>query len=239
MYYAIGDIHGQLDALQLLLKKIEYRPEEDFLYFVGDYVDWGPKSIETLLFMMELSKNPKVNCVLGNHDKMMIDAITNKVCKAQIERGYGLWKTNGGSDTYSQFLAQPNSVQQKITSWMKALPEEIDNVNVNGNKFCIAHATRIVPAWMGQWLTDDYDSERVWHRLSAGEDPFGGFDEFKNVVLICGHTPTVYHTGKYEPYFDDKFIDIDTGAKVLGVRGYEGANLTALKLEDLSYASVK
>ena len=39
--------------------------------------------------------------------------------------------------------------------------------------------------------------------------------------------------------FDEKFIDIDTGAKVLGVRGYEGANLTALKLEDLSYVSVK
>src|SRR3990167_8665927 len=63
--YLIGDIQGCFDSLQALLAKIQFDPKKDRLAFVGDLVNRGPKSLETLRFITQL-KNPLV--VLGNHD---------------------------------------------------------------------------------------------------------------------------------------------------------------------------
>ena len=43
---AIGDIHGGLKALLQLLNKMEVK-DQDFLIFMGDYVDRGYNSVET------------------------------------------------------------------------------------------------------------------------------------------------------------------------------------------------
>ncbi|PIZ04341.1 MAG: diadenosine tetraphosphatase [Gammaproteobacteria bacterium CG_4_10_14_0_8_um_filter_38_16] len=63
--YIIGDVQGCFDALQMLLKKVNYDPTRDQLGFVGDLVNRGLQSLETLRFITQL-KNPIV--VLGNHD---------------------------------------------------------------------------------------------------------------------------------------------------------------------------
>lgn len=67
--YIIGDIQGCFDSLNILLEKIDYNPTTDRLGFVGDLVNRGPKSLETLRFISEL-KDPLV--VLGNHDLHLI-----------------------------------------------------------------------------------------------------------------------------------------------------------------------
>jgi len=63
--YTIGDVQGCFDSLQALLQKIKFNPEQDQLGFVGDLINRGPKSLETLRFIRSL-KNPLI--VLGNHD---------------------------------------------------------------------------------------------------------------------------------------------------------------------------
>lgn len=63
--YIIGDVQGCFDSLQALLEKINFNPEKDQLGFVGDLVNRGPKSLETLRFISQL-KNPLI--ILGNHD---------------------------------------------------------------------------------------------------------------------------------------------------------------------------
>jgi len=60
----IGDVHGCLDELKLLLDKINYDPASMQLIFLGDLLDRGPKSAETVSFVRGL--NPL--CVKGNHD---------------------------------------------------------------------------------------------------------------------------------------------------------------------------
>tara|TARA_R110000868_G_scaffold69261_1_gene204178 strand:+ start:55771 stop:56532 length:762 start_codon:yes stop_codon:yes gene_type:complete len=62
--YAIGDVQGCYDALQTLLDDIHYS-DADTLWFVGDLINRGPKSLETLRFIKSL-KNAVT--VLGNHD---------------------------------------------------------------------------------------------------------------------------------------------------------------------------
>jgi bis(5'-nucleosyl)-tetraphosphatase (symmetrical) len=64
--YAVGDIQGCYDELQILLDSIRFDPEKDKMWFVGDLVNRGPKSLKTLRFIKDLG-NAAV-CVLGNHD---------------------------------------------------------------------------------------------------------------------------------------------------------------------------
>lgn len=63
--YAVGDVHGQYDALMRLLETIQYA-DSDTLWFVGDLVNRGPKSLEVLRFISDLGK--RAVKVLGNHD---------------------------------------------------------------------------------------------------------------------------------------------------------------------------
>ena len=99
--YAIGDIQGCCDELQALLTRIGYSADRDRLWLVGDLVNRGPQSLETLRFVRALGDNAVV--VLGNHDLHLLAV----ACGYQHARR---------SDTLDDILQAPD--RDSLLEWL-------------------------------------------------------------------------------------------------------------------------
>ncbi|VAW50025.1 Bis(5'-nucleosyl)-tetraphosphatase, symmetrical [hydrothermal vent metagenome] len=106
--YVIGDLQGCYDELQTLLSHINYQPEQDFLWFVGDLVNRGPKSLECLRFVKQLEQEGRAKTVLGNHDFHLLAAYA------------GFEKFRSKSDTLQDIL-QTKDVDELI-HWLRQQP---------------------------------------------------------------------------------------------------------------------
>jgi hypothetical protein len=69
----LGDIHGEIDALHALLRRLGYasngsHSEGRRLCFVGDLVDRGPDSPAVIELVRRFVEKQRAQCVLGNHE---------------------------------------------------------------------------------------------------------------------------------------------------------------------------
>ena len=74
-YDVIGDIHGHFDKLEALLKKLGYRqskgawrqPDRQAI-FVGDFIDRGPRQLESVMTVRRMVDAGSAQAVMGNHE---------------------------------------------------------------------------------------------------------------------------------------------------------------------------
>ena len=103
--FAIGDVQGCFEELRALLATIGFDSRKDHLWFVGDLVNRGPASLETLRFVRDLGK-----CcitVLGNHDLHLL-ALAHGCARRRED------------DTLDDILAAPD--REELLDWLRGLP---------------------------------------------------------------------------------------------------------------------
>jgi bis(5'-nucleosyl)-tetraphosphatase (symmetrical) len=122
--YAIGDVQGCFKSLRRLLDHISFDPHADQLWLVGDLVNRGPDSLETLRFIKSLGA---AACpVLGNHDLFLLAAAEDIVALRS-------------KDTIQDILASDDRLE--LLSWLRRQP-----LHRREGDFFMVHAG-LLPQW--------------------------------------------------------------------------------------------
>ena len=64
--YVVGDIQGCFKPFQQLLERVNFNPDKDVIWSVGDLINRGPNNLDTLRWFYDRRDN--VVTVLGNHE---------------------------------------------------------------------------------------------------------------------------------------------------------------------------
>lgn len=124
--YAVGDVQGCFSELEQLLQLIDFNQHGDQLWFVGDLVNRGPESLETIRFIKSLGDSAR--CVLGNHDVHLV------ACHA------GVQSCKPGS-SLRPILDSPDVVD--IIDWLRNRPLLHHDADLN---WTMVHAG-LLPQW--------------------------------------------------------------------------------------------
>lgn len=132
--FAVGDLHGEYDALMQALRALAFDFGKDRVLLVGDIHDRGRNSEKCL----DLLREPWADSVLGNHELMLLEsidedgALMGSGCSA-VE----MWMANGGEWA----LGAP---QHNRADWRRLV---LDSVPLNwvverkdGRKVVVCHA---------------------------------------------------------------------------------------------------
>lgn len=122
--YLIGDIQGCFNSLKALLKKTQFSTDKDRLFFLGDVVNRGDKSLETLRFIKNLGENAKM--LLGNHDFHLLACVLSN-------------KTPSNKDTFIDIINAKDC--SELIDFLRQQPLVIEHQNA-----LLVHAG-IPPIW--------------------------------------------------------------------------------------------
>ncbi|HEY8593663.1 MAG TPA: metallophosphoesterase family protein [Devosiaceae bacterium] len=211
--YAVGDIHGCLELLRVLERRIVARSHHDegasVIVMLGDYVDRGPHSAGVLDHLLAPPPEGFSRlCLAGNHEQMMLDALSDRDAMA-------LWLGNGGLETLRSY-GVPDAVIRHLSPHDRHVfdivrsyvpNEHIEFLSglpaaVQAGEYLLVHAA-IDPA---RDLSELSDEALLWARFETD-----GEAGTQGPLVVHGHTV------KRETAIVANRLCLDTGAFATGV----------------------
>jgi len=213
--FVVSDIHGCFDELRRALADVDFIAENDRLFSVGDLIDRGPRSTETLDWLAR----PWFHPCIGNHEDMALQSQhDNNVLFSWVFMNGGQW-----------WLALDAGTRDKYLAAFRQLPVVMEIENRYG-RVGIVHADvpeqLSWPAFLDALEAGDAAARdiAIWSRRRADDlvtGPVEGIDQ-----VVCGHTIVP----ERRIYRSANVWFIDTGA-FLPVT--EGGHLSLLTLDSL------
>ncbi|MBX3570254.1 MAG: serine/threonine protein phosphatase [Rhizobiaceae bacterium] len=215
--YAIGDVHGRLDLLTGMHRRIH----DDIarggtadwrIVHLGDYIDRGPDSKGVIDFLVDATRRDARNiCLCGNHDAGLLDFLAEPSLDSLFVR-YGGVET---ARSYGVGGFDGAALGQFHRSLLSAVPEHHLNfiaerpASVGFGDFFLCHAGVRPEIPLDRQVPDDL----MWMRRG-----FLDYEGLLEKVVVHGHTIVP------EPEALAYRINVDTGA-------YHSNRLTALKID--------
>jgi serine/threonine protein phosphatase 1 len=220
--YAVGDVHGRLDALNLLTDAIRAEPADGsraVLIMLGDYMDRGPASREVLdrLIALEGDASLETRFIRGNHEETLLNFLD--------EPSLGpTWCSFGGVETLLSYGVvaplmsdPPEAWEAARDAFAAAIPaahvrflQALESAVEYGDYFFTHAGVR-----PGVELDEQDPHDLMWIR----DDFLRGSATFSKAI-VHGHTPEA------DAFVSDRRIGVDTGA-------YATGRLSAIVLEGL------
>ena len=228
----IGDVHG-CDALldNLLGQLARHRDAARMrVVLVGDLIDRGPDSAAVMARVLALTQTPlpfaSVTCLMGNHERMMLDFL------ADPARHGPRWLSHGGDETLRSFGLSPDRPPRP--KGLASSPQGAAPALVGLRDACRAALPRGLEDWLAKLpLWWQQDGLAICH---AGTDPAQPMDQQSAKTLLWGH-PAFRHNRRSDGLWvahghtivpdacaDGGRIAVDTGA-------YQTGRLTAAVLD--------
>ena len=223
---AIGDIHGCLEELELLLNELNIT-NTDIVVFLGDLVDRGPSSGLVVEEIAELCKLGNYYCVQGNHDNKHVRYARHELIKLSNQAYTNPMHPN------EAFLQAHSQLSNNNIIFLSSMPHAITIDNL----YCFVHAG-VTPSLFKQnpqaFIRNRYFTEKEskltpaktycinnqWY-VPEGAKPWYSYYNH-SFTTIYGHAVQL------EPLIVGKTIGIDTGCCF-------GGKLTAVIFQEGKY----
>jgi serine/threonine protein phosphatase 1 len=235
--FAIGDIHGDLTALQTLFERLPALSQDDTVVFLGDFVDRGPESAGVIQFVRDLeARGPaRVIALRGNHEDAWIQVIDKGWPEFILPRSNGCLESlrsfNGGPTPDDDELPTPEEVQSMfdgsffpddVVGWMRKLRYFFEDdhaiyvhagIKRTDGKF--PHPSEVSPQRALLWLRDrDF------------------FENYRGKLVVFGHTTTRTLPNELSTHTPEDPSDMWAGPSCIGLDTAcgKGGFLTAFEL---------
>ena len=196
--FAIGDLHGCPDELEVLLTYLQQEEgvsDEDLIIFIGDYIDRGPNSKAVVDRLLSFARGlENVVFLRGNHEDMLLDFL-----------GFGgnmghSYLYNGGVETFGSYGISSELPPEEIAH---KLPRDHFSFYLNLDSYVLVDDFVFAHAGLNPLrdLKAQLDYDLFWIR-----------DEFISNIHSFQKTVVFGHTPHQDVLFHVPFkIGIDTG----------------------------
>lgn len=237
--FAIGDIHGDLDALKSVLARLPALGRSDTVVFLGDYIDCGPHSAKVVELVRRLDRKgpPRVVALRGNHEDAWLRVIAKGWPEFVSPPGNGClaamrsFTGTGGLPVRPDEPPLPEERERlysgsffpaDVVVWLRGLPhwyEDRHAIYVHAGlpraKNGFAHPSEVATVAALLWLRDE-----------------DFFRNYRGKLVVFGHTATAYLPPELSTYTPEDPHDLWAGPCCVGLDtgAGKGGFLTALEL---------
>lgn len=237
----VGDIHGDLAALELVLARLPELDAADTLLFLGDYVDRGPDSAGVVARVRALPRllPARVVALRGNHEDAWLRIVREGWPEYILTAGNGCLATYGSytgkelrtiaditsKDEFEAFAAG-HFLPQDDVAWMASLPTWYEDYHA-----IYVHAG--LPHVGGRWL---HPSEVDDHKPLMWQRSMRFFSSYEGKRVVFGHTSAEYLPQEVSLNTPDDEHDLFVSGHLIGVDTGSGRGgfLTAVELPSMA-----
>ncbi|MGE0054810.1 MAG: polynucleotide kinase-phosphatase [Hyphomicrobium sp.] len=229
----IGDIHGCCDELEALLQKLGYQiatsdepghglrysitpPEGRKVVFVGDIVDRGPRTGDSLRLVMDMVDAGTAHCVVGNHEAKAEKWLSGRDVKIAHGLNLTIEDLNAGGDAF----------KARVKKFIGGLRS---HYMLDGGRLVVAHAG--IKQEMQNRASSAIRAFCMYGETTGETDEFGLPVRHNWAAEYRGDTRVVYgHTPILETEWLNNTLCVDTGCVF-------GGKLTALRYPEMELVS--
>ena len=181
LHFVVGDLHGEVTTLILLMEKIRFNPETDHVFFVGDY-NAGGDPISLIRYMSEYYQadynKPGFHMIRGNHERELWPVYyLENLPDIIVYRGTNL-------NYYIVHAGMVSSAFNLINSDIDKEPDKKNFAYRLENHTCCFDAPLRQLVWSLRGLYSQHSRWHVWPTEEVLKE--------RRACVVHGHTPYCY-----------------------------------------------